>query len=73
MKERDILRFAKENGYDGIEPLGTWRGFDVYEPVCDTTNEEAPAMAGPPLVILVQGDTVRMSTEEEAYQQLDES
>ena len=37
MKERDILRFAKENGYDGIEPLGTWRGFDVYEPVFSNT------------------------------------
>lgn len=73
MSKEKIIAFAKENGYDGAEPLGKWREFDCYEPVSEGTSEEEPAIVGPPLIILVKGDEIRMSTEEEAYQQMEES
>ncbi len=73
MSEKDIIQFAKKNGYDGAEPLGQWRGYDCYEPTFKDTSIENPALVGPPLMIMVKGDEIRMSTEEEAYQQIEES
>ena len=72
-KRTNFNRLAKKSGYDGVEPLGKWRGYDCYEPVFDGTTEEEPAIVGPPLIILVKGDEIRMSTEEEAFQQIEES
>lgn len=69
MKLTDIKRYAQSLGYVDVLPLGKWRDYDVYEPVF--THDEV-SMAGLPLVILVHGDEIRMSTEEEAFQQLDE-
>lgn len=63
-----IAEFAKEQGYDNAVYIGRWKEYDVYEPV---TDQEETAYTGVPLVILVQGDTVRMSTVDEAYAQLD--
>ena len=73
MSNDKILAFAKKNGYDGAEPLGKWRDYDCYEPTFEDTSEEEPAIVGLPLIILVKGDEIRMSTEEEAYQQMEES
>lgn len=73
MRKNEIIKFAKSQGYDGVAPLGKWRDYDAYEPVINDTNEENPAIVGPPLIILVRGDEIRMSTEDEAYQQLEES
>lgn len=73
MSNDKILAFAKQNGYDGVEPLGKWRDYDCYEPTFEDTSEEEPAIVGLPLIILVKGDEIRMSTEEEAYQQMEES
>ena len=64
-----VVKFAKEEGYDDVIYLNKWNGYDVYEPVFD--GDEV-AFVGPPLVILVKGETIRMSTVEEAYRQLDE-
>lgn len=63
-----VKEFAKEQGYDDALPLGKWRGYDAYEPVF----EGGIAYVGPPLMILVKGETIRMSTPEEGYQQIDE-
>lgn len=73
MRKKDIIAFAKKNGYDDVLPLGEWRGFDAYEPIIGSATEEDPACVGPPLMILVKGDTIRMSTVEEAYAQIEES
>ncbi len=73
MEKGKILAFAKENGYDGVLPLGKWREYDTYEPTFKGTSAKKPAFVGPPLIILVKGDEIRMSTEEEAFQQMDES
>lgn len=72
MSKNKIVAFAKEQGYDGVAPLGKWREYDVYEPTFNGTNEDTPAFVGPPLIILVKGNEIRMSTEEEAFQQMDE-
>jgi hypothetical protein len=62
-----VKEFAREQGYDDAISLGKWRGFDAYEPVFDGDV----AYVGPPLMILVKGETIRMSTPEEGYQQID--
>lgn len=73
MSKNEIIAFAKKQGYDGISPLGKWREYDAYEPTFKGTNEETPAIVGPPLMILVKGNEIRMSTVEEAYAQIDEA
>lgn len=70
-KER-ITAFARAQGYDGVLPLAPWRGYEVYEPTFAGESEDDFLPVGPPLVILVQGETIRMSTEEEAFQRIDE-
>lgn len=73
MSKDKIIAFAKEQGYDSIAPLGKWREYECYEPIFDGSTEDEPAIVGPPLIILVKGDEIRMSTEEEAFQQMDET
>ena len=63
-----VKEFAKKQGYDDALPLGKWRGFDCYEPVFRGGDV---GYVGPPLMILVKGETIRMSTPEEGYQQID--
>ena len=64
-----INGFAKDQGYDGVIPLGQWRGYDIYEPVME---QDGTAYLGPPLIIMVREDTIRMSSVEESFEQLDE-
>ena len=70
MDKVSVLEFAKKQGYDGVKPLGQWRGYDIFEPTFDQSSEEEPAIVGPPLTIMVQGETIRMSTEKESFQQI---
>lgn len=70
MNRARVVEFAKEQGYDGAEPLGQWRGYDIYEPTFEQSSGEEPAIVGPPLTIMVQGETIRMSTEKESFQQI---
>ena len=63
-----IVEFAKKHGYDNAIYSGEWNGFDVYEPV---TNREDVAFTGVPFVILVQGDSIRMSTVDESYERIE--
>lgn len=72
MKNDKIIAFAKKNGYDGVLPLGKWKEYDAYEPIFDGKDDNV-ACVGPPLMILVKGDEIRMSTVEEAYQQIADS
>lgn len=59
----DVIKFAKENGFDKAEYLGEWNGFLVYEPLM---KEEGVFYIGLPLKILQKGKTIRMSTADEA-------
>ena len=70
---KEIIAFAKANGYDGAIPLGKWRGYDAYEPTFDGADEDSVVCVGPPLMILAKGDEIRMSTAEEAFAQIEES
>lgn len=70
MNETEIRKFAISQGYIGVLPLGKWNGYDAYEPIM---TEEGVGITGPPLMILVKEDSIRMSTVEEAFQQLRES
>jgi len=71
--KKEIIAFAKENGYDSALPLGKWKEYDAYEPIFDGTSEKKLAFVGPPLMILVKGKEIRMSTEEEAFEQIADS
>lgn len=68
MKIEQVKEFAKQQGYDDVLQIGKWKGFDAYEPVF---NGEDVSFIGVPLLILVKGDNIRMSTVEEAFEQLD--
>ncbi len=68
MKIEQVKEFVKQQGYDDALPIGKWKGFDAYEPVFDG---EDTSFIGVPLLILVKGDSIRMSTVEEAFEQLD--
>ena len=67
MKIEEVKAFAKKQGYDDVLYLEKWKGFDVYEPVFDG---DEPSFVGVPLVVLVKDDIIRMSTVEEAFEQL---
>ena len=64
-----ILKFAITQGYETAEYLCKWRGYDVYEPVF---IKGEISCIGQPFMILVKGDEIRMSTEEEIDQYLTE-
>lgn len=68
MTEQKIKEFAIRNGYDGAIPNGFWRGYEVYEP----TLGNQPTSIGPPLMILVKGEKIRMTTPEESYERIDD-
>lgn len=69
MKNSEVLEFAKEQGYNSISKLCDWGEYEVYEPL---VFEDAVADVGLPLVILVKGKDVRMSTVNEAFEIMDE-
>ena len=70
MKMETIISFAKQQGYDNAIYLGKWKGYDAYEPVFDGADV---SFVGLPYIILAKGDTVRMSTSEEAFEQIQDT
>ena len=68
MLHDDIVKFAKEQGYDNVKQLADWNGYEVYEPFL---NAKALSIVGLPLLILVKENIIRMSTCEEAFEQMD--
>jgi|TergutMp193P3_1026864.scaffolds.fasta_scaffold121912_2 hypothetical protein len=65
MKVRQILEFAKKQGYVNAELLEMWNGYEVYAPLA---SDDGPRYLGPPLVIFVQNNEIRISTVEEAFE-----
>lgn len=71
MVHPSIDKFAKTHGYETAEYLCEWRGFKCYEPI---VTEGQISFVGLPLLILEdEKGNIRMSTSEEAMQQIDES
>ena len=70
MDNEKVISFAREKGYKTAKRLNTWNGYECYEPVMD---EKETSMIGPPLLILVKGEKIRMSTVDEAFQQMDDT
>lgn len=68
MTLQKIIEFARKNGYDGAVPKGMWRDYKVYEP---TFEGDKPMNVGLPLMILVKGEEIRLSTPDEAFAYLD--
>ena len=50
---------------DSYKRSKDWKGYEVYEPVYNK-----PIEIGAPLVVLVKGDEVRLSTPEESFEYL---
>lgn len=67
MKITDVIEFAKTQGYQTATYLGQWKTYEVYEPIFD---EADVSFVGLPLVILVSGESIRMSAAEESLEQL---
>lgn len=68
-----ITAFAKSQGLYGftaIERRPDWQGYEVYEPVYDEANGQS-LVIGLPYVILVKGETIRLSTPDESLERLD--
>ena len=59
----DVCRFAEEQGFGGIRPLGTRDRFTVYEAL---TEDLIPRCQYLPDLILIEGDRIRMATDAEA-------
>ena len=70
MNIEKINGFAREHGYETVEKLLPWNGYEVYEPI---RHKDISSKIGPPLIILVKDETIRFSTVEEAFQQLHDS
>lgn len=70
MNIEKINGFAREHGYETVEKLPPWNGYEVYEPI---RHKDISSKIGPPLIILVKDETIRFSTVEEAFQQLHDS
>lgn len=71
MVQPSVNEFAKTQGYEKAEYLCEWRGFKCYEPV---VAEGEVSFVGLPLLILEdEKGNIRMSTPEEALQQIDEN
>lgn len=67
MRKERVLKLAKEQGYSNVVKSDDWRGYEVWE-----TWTSDGAKIGLPLVILVKGGKIRMSTPDEAFARLDD-
>jgi hypothetical protein len=67
MNEEIVHEFAVMNGYPQIRKAKNWRGYEVYEPVFFED-----VYIGLPLIILVKGDSIRLSSVDEAFAYLEE-
>lgn len=60
-----VKKYVQKFGYDDARYRGTWKHYDVYEPV---TNDDEPADVGRPEFVFVHEDTIRMATESEVFE-----
>lgn len=65
MDNNKILEFIKSKGYDDVEFLFEWKGYEVYECIIDS---EEPVIIGLPYKTLVKGNEIRLSNKEETFE-----
>lgn len=66
-----VREFAKEHGYENVEYLNEWNGYDCYEPIL---KDGEMSFTGAPLIILDdKKGNIRMSTYDEATQHIKDS
>jgi len=65
----EVIAFARNEGYNSAVYVCKWRGYDVYKP---TFNNGLINIVGIPVKILVRDNEIRMSTEKETFEYLDE-
>lgn len=63
-----VKKFVRKFGYDDAEYRGEWKEYQVYAPILD---DDEPANVGKPEFVLVHDDTIRMATEDEAFEYID--
>ena len=69
--DEKVQEFARQQGYQKAVYLNEWNGYKCYEPIFD---ESKPSFTGLPLIILVDSNNnIRMSTSDEAVQQMRET
>lgn len=69
MKQNEINDFARKQGYEKAEYIGKWKNYSCYEPIFS----DEKSVTGLPLIILVDDEgKIRMSTPEEAIQQIED-
>lgn len=66
---KKVKDFAIKSGYQNAEYLTKWKDFSVYQPFF---NDEETHYIGLPRVILVRGDKIRLSNDEESFAFIDE-
>jgi len=65
MEEKELLKIANENGYDSINKIKNWKGYEVYEMYTED------AKLGMFTALLVKNGNVRISKYEEAFEILE--
>lgn len=64
-----ILEFAESEGYEDVEKLKfKYKDYECYEPI---TSKGEDTFTGMPLVILVKGNEIRMSSYDETLEIID--
>lgn len=61
----EIEELMEELFADSYKRGKDWNGYEVYEPI-----HNKPIFLGPPLVVLVKNNEVRISTPEESFEYL---
>lgn len=64
-----IKQYAESRGYHDVRYIKKWRGYDVYEPLMASDDI---SFIGLPLKILVRKNLIRMTTEKEAFEYIDD-
>ena len=64
MDLKQVISFVQRNGYETVEKLNNWNGYECYEPIMDSKKETE---LGPPLLILVKGDKIERLKEDIKY------
>ena len=49
MDLKQVIFFAQKNGYETVEKLNNWNGYECYEPIMDSKkrNRNRPATLDP--------------------------
>lgn len=70
MNMEQVIKFAKQNGYEGVDYEFEWKGYDIYSLVYSYTEM---CCIGIPTYILVKDNEIRMATPQENKEIFEES